>query len=295
METIELKKDYGIIEFLDLFTEEYCLEYLTNSICVNGILHCPHCGSEKPYKTNRGYKCSDNQCYKRFTVKSYTIMKNSKIKLRDWFFIIFQNSLNKKSLSSVQYGRNHSLTQKSAWYIQHKIRSTYAQDETKLKGIIEVDEAFCSADRKNGYKTWWGGISTRKAPILGLIERRGRVIVKVVPDRRRQTLIPMIQKYVEVGSTVYTDGYAGYRSLKDLGYEHDWVEHTTQQWTNGDVHTNSIEGFWSHFKKSVRNAHHFVSNKHIQSYLDEAVFKYNNRHLSQMERFDLILQNCINI
>lgn len=287
------KKNLSILDFINLFTEDYCKEYLLKTISSYGTVFCPFCGSENPYDCKKRYRCSQKECRKDFRLKGFTIFKNCNLTLSQLFFIIYQNSLNRKNISSVQYSYNIGVSQKTAWSILNKIRYSYYQDEKKLSGIIEVDEAFVSKLPRGTHPTNWGGISTRKAPIFGLIERGGRVICLEIPNRKRDTIIEIIEKYVEKGSTIYTDGYAGYKILDKIGYKHNFVEHSTREYVRGDVHTNSIEGFWSHFKKSIRNAHHSISNKHIQAYINEAVFKYNNRHLSQMEKFNLILKQCI--
>lgn len=287
-----IKKELSVIEFLSIFdTDEYCENYMKNIVFRSGEIYCFHCGTSNPYKTNRGgYRCRG--CKKDFNIKQATIFNNSKLTWRQIFFLVYLNASNKKNQSSVQYSKHLGITQTSSWKLLNKIRYQYSQDQTKLKGIVEVDEAFVSRNPTHK-KHNWGGISTRKEPILGLMERGGRVIAACVPNRKKETVISMINHFVEKGSTIYTDGYAGYRSLIEHGYYHKWVEHSVREYVNGEVHTNSIEGFWSHFKKSVRNAHHNISSKHCQAYLNEAVFKYNNRNLSQMDKFNKILENCI--
>lgn len=292
-----MKNHYDIISFLEVFTEDECYQYILNLIFPKNEVYCVFCGLANPYKTKGNnnkirYRCRSGLCGD-FYLKSLTIFKNSKLSFRQIFFIIYLNSVNKKNQSSVQFAKNIGITQKTAWGIQSIIRQQYFQDESKLGGVVEVDEAFVSKNPSSKLKIKWGGISTRKEPILGLIERGGEVKAFCVPNRKKETVIEMIKKYVEPGTTIYTDGYAGYRSLENHGYKHDWVEHSTREYVRGDCHTNSIEGFWSHFKKSIRNAHHSVSVKHLPTYLNEAVFKYNNRSLTQMERFDKILKLCI--
>lgn len=292
----ELKKEYGIIEFLNLFTEDYCREYLLDIVYPNGEIACPHCGSLKVYhcglKSGFRTRCADKHCRRDFNIYEPTIFKNTKLPLRNWFLVIYQMSSNKKNTSSIQTSKDLNIRQATSWFLKTKIRYQLKQDDIMLKGIVEVDEAFVS---KSKIFKYWGGLSTRKAPIIGLIERGGKVVVKKIKDRRKQSLIDPILQHVEIGSTVYTDGWAGYKEIEKHGFNHDFVEHSTRQWVNGNVHTNSIEGFWAFMKRNIRGAHHSVSDKHLQSYIDEAVFKFNNRHLSQMERFDLILKKCVTV
>jgi len=169
--------------------------------------------------------------------------------------------------------------------MQNKIQHLFLPEKITLSGIIEIDEAFVGKG-----KQWsrWGSISTRKAPVIGLIERGGRVVIKAIPDRTRNTILAIIEEYVEAGSTIYTDGWKGYNRLPKK-YKHDFVVHSDRQYADGDVHTNNIENVWGYFKKSIRNAHHHISDKHVQLYLDEASWKFNNRHLSTKERFLMLV------
>lgn len=295
----QLKEEYGIIEFLNLFTEDYCKDYLTDIVYPNGEIACPHCGNMKVYflgqASNYRYRCADKLCRKDFTILKPTIFWNTKMPLRQWFFIIYQMSSNKKNISSIQTARDMSITQKSAWLIKTKVRYQLKQDDLILKGIVEIDEAFISKSKKNRYINNWGGISTRKAPIIGLIERGGLVVVKKIPNRNKSTLNNLVKTHVEKGSIIYTDAWHGYNGLNKLGYHHDFVNHSHREYVRDCIHTNSIEGFWSFLKRNIRSAHHSVSDLHLQSYIDEAVFKYNNRHLTQMERFNMILKRCITL
>jgi transposase-like protein len=280
------KREYSVRDFITTFTEDYCLDYF-KTIRYPEAVYCPACGYEGIYMTNRGYKCAAIDCNKKFNVLTNTIFQNTKLPLHEWFFVIYCNSMNKKNISSVQTSKNTGMTQTSAWVMQSRLRSVMVQDNIKLSGIVEVDEAFIS----KGQWHRWGSLYTRKTPVLGLVQRGGLVVLRSMQDRRKETIIPIIQQHVEKNSTIYTDGYQGYRRLDE--YLHDYVEHSYMEFVRGTVHTNTIENVWSFFKRNIRNAHHSISNKHLQSYLDEAAFKFNTRHLTQMERFDQILKRCI--
>lgn len=287
-----------VIQFIEYFTEENCIKYLQDLYFSDGVF-CPHCGSiKKPYLVNdrtkrkfvTNYRCSERYCSLPFHALTKTVFANCKQPLRNWFYSLYHFSNNKKNISSIQLGKNLGISQKSAWGLYTKVRNVLTQPENiKLSGIVEVDEAFVSP--KNNWSRW-GAICIRKAPVLGLIERGGKVVVKCIEDRKRDTILEMIEKYVEPGSIIYTDGYSGYRRLPKY-YFHDYVNHSEREYVRDEVHTNSIEGFWSYFKKSIRNAHHSISDKHLQSYLDESAFRFNNRHLSQMDRFNMILKRCV--
>jgi len=290
------------IEFLKRFgSNTECNEYLKKIRWEDGVI-CPFCGFTKVYnlkpklsvndKVYHEYKCADyKNCQKKFNVTTGTIFQNSKLPLPEWFFLIYSQAINLKNVSSRQNSRNFDLTQKTMWSIAHKIRSCLKQDENlMLSDIVEVDECFVS---KGNQWTRWGGLSTRKAPILGIVQRGGQVVIKCIEDRTRGTILKLIEKHVEKGTTIYTDGHPSYKKLPDY-YIHDYVEHSTHEYVRGDVHTNTIENVWSLFKKSIRLAHHSVSEKHIQIYCDETAWRYNNRHLSGAEKFNKMIQLCLN-
>jgi len=289
-----MSQQISILDFYNHFSDEQsCQDYLARMRWGKHPI-CPHCKSSKiPYITKIGYKCSNNKCYKKFTVTVGTIFESSNKPLQLWFYIIFNHAINKKNISSHQLSKNFGTTQTTAWKMSHKLRTTFWQDDSiLLSGTIEVDEAFLS---KGGTKwTRWGGVSTRKAPILGLIERgTGRLIIKEIEDRKRTTILKLINKYVEKGSIIYTDGASLYKTLKE-NYTHEFVNHSEREYVRGNVHTNNIEGIWRMLKSNIRHAHHSVSSKHVQLYCNELCYRRNTKHLSATEIFDDILLRCIN-
>lgn len=286
-------ENIGMIEFLTRFqTEGQCYEYLSK-IKWNGEAVSPFDPVSKVYRcADFKYKCKTTGKY--FNARTGTIFDNTKLPLRSWFYLIYQLAISKKNVSSHQVGRNLDITQKTAWGIGMKIRNQLAEDHIiKLSGIVEIDEVFVSKGKLNRW-TRWGGITTRKAPILGLIERGGKVVIVPIPNRSREEILKIIKLHVLPGSTIYTDGWVSYRKLTDL-YSHDYVEHSTREYVRGGVHTNTIENVWSFLKKSIRNAHHSVSEKHIAAYCNEVAFRFNYRDLTFTERFNEILHRCLNI
>jgi transposase len=143
-----------------------------------------------------------------------------------------------------------------------------------LKGIVQIDETLFGGKAKGG-KRGWG--AAKKTCLFGMIERDGRVKVTVVPNRKNQTLIPIITQNINVGTMIHTDEYKGYGNLPAHGYGHQSVVHSKFQWKHGDCHTNNIEGYWSNLKKSIFGTHTYVSPKHLQNYLNEFDFRHNNR------------------
>lgn len=281
----------SMVDFYVKFRDEQtCKEYFTDLRWSEGQL-CIFCGHKKVYVTNRGFKCGSSECYRQFNFKTKTIFESSKVPLSIWFYLIYSYAINKKNISSVQIAKNIGVTQTTAWYMMSNIRGVFAEKEiVRLSGIVEVDECFIG---KGNRWTRWGSMSTRKTPILGIIERGGKVVIKAIEDRTRITLEEIILTHVEKGSTVYTDGLMSYRNLSGY-YKHAWLDHSSHEYARGSMHTNTIENFWSHFKRGIRNGSHFISAEHVQRYCDEVAYRHNYKHLNFKERFNDILSRCIN-
>lgn len=291
-------ENIGLLEFLKRFdTDKDCSEYI-QGLRWNGIIQCPFCDFDNIYETAdrsrvngiHSFKCTP--CNKKFTSTTNTVFHGTRLPLKLWFFLIYNMAINKKNISSRQVAVNIGITQKTAWAATTRLRYLLKETVvTPLSGIVEVDEVFVSKGKLNRW-TRWGGITTRKAPILGMIERGGRVIIVPISDRSRETIHEIIRTHIKPGSTIYTDGWASYRQLTDV-YTHDYVEHSSREYVRGKVHTNTIENVWAHLKKAIRNAHHSVSEKHIEAYCNEIAFRYNYRDLTFAERFNEILHRCI--
>lgn len=286
-----MNEDLSLMEFCQLFpTVESCINHI-EKVRWDGVVKCPRCNGTDFYNrttTSPKFKCKP--CRYNFSHTAGTIFDNSKVPLTTWFFLIYSEAVNKKNTSSLQAARNLKLTQKTLWGMQHKIRMALKQPEnTILSGVVEADECFIG---KGNRWTRWGGISTRKTPVFGLVQRGGSVIIKTVEDRKRATLVEIIKQHVAAGSTIYTDGHMSYKNLPPE-YTHDFVEHSTHEYVRGDVHTNTIENVWGFFKKSIRNAHHSISAKHVQIYCDQTAFRFNNRNLNGYEKFNKMMELCM--
>lgn len=204
-----------------------------------------------------------------------TIFEGSTTPLQSWYFVIYLFSVSKNGVSAKEIERQLGVTYKCAWRIGHKVRELMTSKESfKLEGTIEVDETLFGG-RFRGGKRGWG--AENKTCLLGMIERGGRVKTTPVPNRERDTLMPIIEANVEKGTMINTDEYKGYRTLKEKGYNHNRVIHSKYQWKAEDAHTNSIEGYWSNLKKSILGTHTYVSPKHLTSYLNEFDFRHNKR------------------
>lgn len=289
-------------QLLDHFKEEsICIEYY-EQIRWNGDVCCAHCGTDKVYRTKRGFRCSDKECKKDFTVRTGTIFAQSNISFRIWFGAIFLATTHKKGISSVQLALDLGITQKTAWFVLHRVREMLKEKAPQMLGennMVEVDETYIGGNNKNrhyGKKrsqedntlTNSGEVYQPKKMVVGIIERNGKVALKHVPSADLNNIGALITKHVPKGSTIYSDEAPVYNHLKRY-YTHDNVKHSINVFVEGNVHTNTIENFWSVLKRGLYGVYHQVSEKHLERYLDEYSARFNTRSLSSQERFERFL------
>ena len=290
-------------QLLDYFKdEETCIAYYER-IRWGGEPACPHCGGLNPYKTNRGYKCRNNECHKKFTVKVGTIFENSKIPFRIWFAAIYLATAHKKGISSVQLSIDLGITQKTAWFVLHRIREMLKDKAPKMLGennMVEVDEAYIGGKEGNKHHRKRrsdvnpdlkndGTPYKPKTMVVGLIERQGQVVLKRVPRAVKYEVDPIISEHLADGAEIHTDESHIYRDLSQ-NYEHKTVVHSARKYVIGNVHTNTIENFWSILKRGLYGVYHHVSEKHFDRYLDEYAARWNTKSLSSQERIDRFLE-----
>src|SRR5579875_43762 len=239
------------------------------------------------------FRCKD--CKRDFTAKVGTIFEDSPIPLTKWLPAIWMIANCKNGISSMELHRALGVTQKTAWFMLHRIRVAMGIAPDKpLSGEIEADETFIGGKRgamghrsRSGRRALAHGPSTGKTIVFGMIQRsteaeRSKVHALVVPDYRRETLQPAIRKYVEEGSVLYTDAQRAYRGI--AGYDHALVDHMIE-FVNGSVHTNNIENFWSCLKRTVRGTYICPRPFHMQAYVEEQVFRFNEREENDAGRF----------
>ena len=304
---------------------EMTLYFNNEDTCKNAIIEtrwgngeqqdviCPYCGKHhcKMSKSGR-FHCT--ACNKNFSCKVGTIFEDSNLSLVKWFIAMYLISSHKKGISSCQLARDIHVTQKTAWYILHKVRALYAQDDSvALEGEVECDEVYIGGKEKWKHQSMrtpkTQGRSTKtKTPVFGMMERTeilneygelefmSYVRAMVVENTNGATLLPIISQFVAEDSTVFTDELNSYNHLSEMGYEHKICNHGNFQFVCEDkVYTNNIEGFWSHFRRMISGCYHDVSDVHLQSYIDEACFRWNTRKMSESDRFAQMFETSIGL
>ena len=274
----------NILEFYQKFSNEQdCIEYL-ELMRWKGNPCCPRCKHEKVYKFENRHLWKCAKCKKQFTVRIDTIFEESKLPLQKWFLAIFLATSLKKGVSSLQLSKYLGVTQKTSWFMLQRIRKAYEKSNLLLHGTFEVDETYFGGKSK-GKNTRGRNVKT-KSIIVGMASRDTKEIrAKVIKRADSENLYNYIKENVSLDSNILTDEWRGYNNLSSNGFNHFKVNHSSKEFVNGSVHTNTIEGFWSHLKRGLRGIQHQVSKKHLIRYINEYVYKYNTRKADDFERF----------
>jgi transposase-like protein len=274
-----------------------CLNYLARKRWPNGVT-CPTCGSrDVTFLANqRRWKCKGKHEKPQFSVKVGTVMEDSPIGLDKWLMAMWQIVNSKNGISSCEIHRAMGLTQKTAWFLDHRIRFALGLEAgNKFSGQVEADETFIGGKARNMHRekrerVIKGTGGKDKVAVMGILERGGKVRTQVVGDTKRRTLQPEIRKHVLAGSAIFTDALKSYEGLDD--FQHQVIDHAVE-YVNGEIHTNGLENFWSLVKRGLHGTYISVEPFHLFRYLDEQVFRYNNRKMSDGDRFDIIVRSIV--
>lgn len=270
--------------------DQTCRDYLIQQRW-NGELVCIHCGNTGNnwiIDGGKRYKCSG--CKKKFSVITGTVFEHLRIPLNIAFAAVYLATAHKKGISSCQLARDLGITQKSAWFVLHRIREMLKDKQPQiLTGTVEGDETFVGGKNKNRHASKkiegsQGRSGKDKTPVFGLLERGGNVKTHVVTDTTAKSLKPIIEEMVEQGAILITDEWGAYNGL-NANYSHEVIKHNENEYVRGLVHTNTIEGFWSLFKRGIFGIYHYASPKHLHRYTDEFSYRYNTRGINDQDRF----------
>ena len=260
----------------------------------NGVA-CPlNCGSVAVAYMPKRHRWYCRDCKGQFTVKRGTIFEDSPIGFDKWLPAIWLVASNRNGVSSCEIARALQVTQKTAWFMLHRIREAMKNEsfEAPLAGPVEADETYVGGKVRHGRPGRTGikakGPQAGKTVVMGILERKGKVRAFVVPSTRRMTLQENVREHVEPGATLYTDALASYTGLRD-DYVHFVINHAVE-YVRGHVHTNSIESFWSVFKRTIKGTYIAPRPQHLQRYVEEQVFRFNERENEDGPRFASALE-----
>jgi transposase-like protein len=286
--------------------EDRAHQYMVEMRWPDGKVVCPYCFAENPrwLAKQRRFECRTKHAKRQFSVKVGTIFEDSPIALKSWLLATWQITNCKNGISSYELARALGVTQKTAWFMNHRIRLAMQGDNGgQLEGEVEVDETYIGGKARNmnrsqrkrhlqgrGHKNAWAG----KVAVMGLLQRhaekgKSKVRTKTLDNVRTYRLTQEVSKEVQDGSTVYTDALASYRPLS-LYYQHQVIDHA-EKYVDGQIHTNGLENYWSLLKRAIRGTYVSVEPFHLFRYLDEQAFRFNARSANDGERFAAALRH----
>lgn len=277
-------------------THQDCINHL-EQVRWNGEPTCPYCNSknQSPLPKEKRYHC--NTCNTSFSVTVGTIFHKTKIDLQKWFVAISLVLNAKKGYSARQLGRDIDVTKDTAWRVFMQIRRAFVDDKELMTGIVEADETFIGGKEKNKHadkKKKGGQGGANQTPVVGVLQRDGKVVAKKAADTKTKTLKRFVTDHVAKGAVLSTDEKRAYRVLADK-FEHITCNHKEKMYVSGMAHTNTLEGFWSLFKRGIVGQYHQISTKYMDKYLNEFCYRYSNRKVDANVLFGQVIFKSVNL
>jgi len=286
---------YTVNDFnLEFPDDDSCLEYVKEQRWPDGITRCEKCKQDRKHHRVSGrtaYACG--YCGTHIYPLAGTIFEKSTTSLRHWFYAMYLMGSTRCGISAKQIQREIGVTYKTAWRMFKQVRSLLSEQDLQLEGpTVEMDETYIGGRMRSTVRRY-----ENKTPVVGIVERRGRVVARAIPSVHGRHLLGMIRANVVPNSTIYTDELRNYEGIKHIrtrdgepaNYRHRRIKHSAGVYVRGDIHTNTIEGFWSLVKRGLHGVYHSVGEDYLQSYLDEFSFRYNRRDQGNLI-FKAILQ-----
>ena len=291
-QTIPKHLRYTISDFNRQFPDDdSCIEHLKEQRFPGGIAYCVKCQQDQRHHRIIGrpvYSC--DECLTQISPMAGTIFEHSSTSLRLWYYAMYLMASTRCGISAKQIQRETGVTYKTAWRMFKQIRSLLSEPDMQLEGeAVEMDETYVGGKRRNGRRGRPPAGDGKKTCVVGAVERKGRVVALAATDATRQTLHGIAEERILPESTVFTDELSAYDGLDAKGYVHRRINHSAGVYVVGDIHTNTIEGFWSLVKRGISGVYHSVGKNYLQTYLNEYTFRYNRRDQGNLI-FNAILQ-----
>ena len=292
------RKGIPLMELCDMFPNEASAERWFEDVQWDGDRHCGHCGSINTYKVkNRKpcpYRCRD--CKQYFSVRHGTTMADTNLPLRKWAFAVYLFTTNLKGVSSMKLHRDLGVTQKTAWFMLHRLREAWCQSGIdQFLGPVEVDETYMGGRRKNKSnaerKESTGRGAVDMSPVVGMRDRdTGKVAAKAIDNTDRATLQDFVVVYAAQGARVYTDEHCGYTGMP---FDHETVKHSVAEYVRGQAHINGMESFWATLKRAHKGTYHKISPKHLNRYVQEFSGRHNVRPFDTVDQMRALFAGMV--